>query len=73
MDVSQTLSRSEFTSLVPALSKVLERVGEGRLELSVSVCDTVEVQVLKKPCPAAGKRAGGGEGNPYKSRKSLCR
>ena len=42
MDVSQTLSRSEFTSLVPALSKVLER-----LELSVSVCDTVEVQVLK--------------------------
>lgn len=41
------MSRPEFSSLVPALSKVLDRVGEGRLELSVSVCDTVKVQVLK--------------------------
>ncbi len=43
MEKSATSSRPEFTSLVPALSKVLDRVGEGRLELSVSVCDTVEV------------------------------
>lgn len=47
MDELQTSSRSEFGSLIPSLTKVLERVGEGRLELSVSVCDTVEVQVLK--------------------------
>lgn len=47
MEKSAISSRPKFTSLVPALSKVLDRVGEGRLELSVSVCDTVEVQVLK--------------------------
>lgn len=40
-------SVSEFSSLIPALSALLERVGSSPLNLNVSVCDAEEVKALK--------------------------
>lgn len=49
---SLTSSRRDYGSLVPALSKALERVGEGSVSLSVCLTDSQEVIALREEVEA---------------------
>lgn len=44
---SQTSKPSDLSSLVPALSKVLERVGNAPIRLEVALCDAEDLAAAK--------------------------
>lgn len=48
MAKSRTSSPSDFSSLIPALSKVLEGVGNSPIRLEVALCDADEVKEYKQ-------------------------
>lgn len=47
MAKSQISPLSDFSSLVPALSKLIEGVGNAPIRLSVSLCDAEEIKEYK--------------------------
>lgn len=48
MAKSQTSGPSDLTSLLPALSKLIEKAGSGPIQLSVSLCDDKVVSDLRE-------------------------